>query len=378
MRFMHIADVHLGAVPDKGCAWSEERKEEIWRTFRLAVREAEKKQVDLLLIAGDLFHRQPFLRELKEVNYLLGRLTRTQVVMIAGNHDYLKPDSCYRDFEWAENVVFLDGKECECVRFPEFDTTVYGLSYHQREITAALYDGLHPDGTRGCHILLAHGGDDRHIPIDKCRLQESGFDYIALGHIHKPQFLAEGCAAYAGALEPLEMNDTGEHGYITGEYSRGKIRAEFVPFACREYMELKLQSDRQSTDFSMREQLEESIKRHGEHNIYKVRICGFRDPDIRYQTGQYLVLGNILEVSDETELDYDFEVLRRAHGRDVVGRYIGKLLNTPDEEGMVSAEQPADGYEGWNGENQTVQCSSEIRKKALYYGVWAMLSGGRE
>ena len=34
----------------------------------------EKEEMDLLLIVGDLFHRQPLLRELKEVGYLLGKL----------------------------------------------------------------------------------------------------------------------------------------------------------------------------------------------------------------------------------------------------------------------------------------------------------------
>lgn len=41
-----------------------------------------------------------------------------------------------------------------------------------------------PDGCR--HILLAHGGDSSHIPINQEKLRQAGFDYIALGHIHKP------------------------------------------------------------------------------------------------------------------------------------------------------------------------------------------------
>ena len=45
---------------------------------------------DLLLVAGDLFHRQPLLRELKEVDGLFASLDRTQVVLVAGNHDYMR------------------------------------------------------------------------------------------------------------------------------------------------------------------------------------------------------------------------------------------------------------------------------------------------
>lgn len=70
IRFIHLADVHLGAVPDRGCPWSHEREEEIWETFRRVIASVRRDPVDLLFIAGDLFHRQPLLKELKEVNYL--------------------------------------------------------------------------------------------------------------------------------------------------------------------------------------------------------------------------------------------------------------------------------------------------------------------
>ena len=64
IRFIHLADVHLGAVPDRGCPWSREREEEIWETFRRVIATIRKSPVDLLFIAGDLFHRQPLLSEL--------------------------------------------------------------------------------------------------------------------------------------------------------------------------------------------------------------------------------------------------------------------------------------------------------------------------
>ena len=68
MRFIHLADVHLGAVPDRGCPWSDKRENEIWETFRRVIAGIRENPVDLLFIAGDLFHRQPLPYELKEVN----------------------------------------------------------------------------------------------------------------------------------------------------------------------------------------------------------------------------------------------------------------------------------------------------------------------
>ena len=95
MRFMHIADVHLGALPDVGAPWSGDRGKELWQTFEKCIGEARARKVDLLLIAGDLFHRQPRGRELQEVNTLFSSLSGTIVVLMAGNHDYLKPSSPY-------------------------------------------------------------------------------------------------------------------------------------------------------------------------------------------------------------------------------------------------------------------------------------------
>ena len=63
MRFIHIADVHLGAEPEAGTAYSKRRPDELWETFSEVVSLCEQEQTDLLLIAGDLFHRQPLLRE---------------------------------------------------------------------------------------------------------------------------------------------------------------------------------------------------------------------------------------------------------------------------------------------------------------------------
>ena len=83
MRFIHIADVHLGAVPDSGCPWSASREKEIWDTFKKVIALAGKEKLDLLLIAGDLFHRQPLVREVRELNYLFSTIPEVQVVWMA-------------------------------------------------------------------------------------------------------------------------------------------------------------------------------------------------------------------------------------------------------------------------------------------------------
>ena len=262
MRFIHMADVHLGAAPDGKADWSEARKNEIWETFRSSIADARRENVDLLLIAGDLFHRQPLLEELREVNYLFSTLQNTRVVLIAGNHDYLQPASNYLNYPWSRNVACLFSRECECVRFSDIGTEVYGLSYYRQEIPEPLYEGIHPVQGREkcCRILLAHGGDSRHIPMDSAFMKRSGFDYLALGHIHKPQVVIPDLAAYAGALEPIDCLDTGPHGYILGEYRKGRIHFQFVKKAKREYISLALEVTETDTTFSLRDKLEKRIQ----------------------------------------------------------------------------------------------------------------------
>lgn len=53
MKFIHLADAHLGAEPESGTALGPIRKKEIWDAFRDVIMICEKEQVDLLLLPGD-------------------------------------------------------------------------------------------------------------------------------------------------------------------------------------------------------------------------------------------------------------------------------------------------------------------------------------
>ena len=81
MKFYHIADIHLGAVPDRGRPYSEQRRQDIWDTFRDMIHLAVREQPDCLFVCGDLFHRQPLKRELKEVDYLFSLILEPQCVL---------------------------------------------------------------------------------------------------------------------------------------------------------------------------------------------------------------------------------------------------------------------------------------------------------
>lgn len=346
MRFLHTADIHLGAVPDAGKPWSKERADAIGATFRKILQDAEDKEADLLLIAGDLFHRQPLKRELKDINYLFSTLTHTHVVLIAGNHDYLSETSSYLDYPWAENVHFLASASMTSVYLEDINTEVHGLSYHRPEIREPLYDGCRAPSDGRYHILLAHGGDALHIPFRPTAFTGSGFRYVALGHIHQPRVFEEVPAAYPGAPEPLDRTDIGPRGYIFGEILREKTRLDWVPAASAQYVPLSITTDRNTTTSQILDIIRPELARHP-GDIYKLRLTGFRDPEITFDTENLKNAGRIVEIIDDTEPEYDLEALEREHANDLIGYYI-RALSSGDE--------------------------NPIRKKALYYGLQALCS----
>lgn len=290
----------------------------------------ESKHVEMLLIAGDLFHRQPLRRELKELDYLFSKLSMTQVVMIAGNHDYLKADSYYRTFSWSKNVHMILDREIACVEFPMYSLAVYGMSYDEKQITEECYRNAFAMRRQPYEILLAHGGDESHIPMKKEDLLGLGYDYIAMGHIHKPQMICPDKIAYAGALEPIDKNDTGAHGYIFGEITTKGCRIKFVPFASRSYIHQTIKVSPHMTEHELQERVAESIQANGMENIYKIILEGLRDPEVSYQPEALDPYGNVIEVTDHTRPAYQFDKLKEANQGNILGIFIEELESYPE------------------------------------------------
>lgn len=351
MKFIHIADVHLGAVPDSDMPWGKSREKEIWESFHNIIDVCNEQKADLLLIAGDLFHRQPLIRELKEVNYYFSKLKTAQVVLMAGNHDYIGARSGYTGFLWDERVHMFYQDTLEAIEFPEINTDIYGFSYHKRDITEPLYDSARPMKNNRFHILLAHGGDDKDIPINRRKLLDSDFNYIALGHIHKPEIIDKRMA-YSGSLEPIDKNETGERGYILGDINRDgqgntETSIKFVNQSIRQYITLNLDVDPSATNGSLIDQAKEKIEVFGHKNIYELMLQGIRDESIHFDKEALMNLGNVIEVIDQTIPDYDFDALYRENADNLIGMFIKKIRD----------------------EN----AQDEVAGKALYYGMEALL-----
>lgn len=354
MKFIHTADLHLGVKPEAGIKYTKDRPREIWDTFRKLLEQCEKEQTDLLLISGDLFHRQPLLRELKELDSMFAGLSHTKVVFIAGNHDYLKANSMYRNFRWTDNVVPLLGGRLLKVEFPELKTAVSGFSYQEREMSGGIRVEWKCVRSMENEILLLHGGDASHLSFKKAEVDLLGYDYTALGHIHKADQEMIGKCRYSGALEPTDPNDTGKHGYVAGTMENGEVETQFIPFARREYIHVDVQVNPEITGHRLLEMLKEQIRKYGKENMYRFTLTGFRDPDIRFDIGVKDAGDGVIDIRDLTKPAYDFEKLCAANEHNLLGRFIRSFL---DKKG--------------NDEDK-------ISEMALYEGVQAILETRKE
>ncbi|WP_242980412.1 metallophosphoesterase family protein [Blautia argi] len=283
----------------------------------------------------------PWWGELKEVNALFASIPQTKVVLIAGNHDYIKGKPLRERIKWASNVFWLEGEKLEYTEFADLGVRVYGFSYHSREIREARYDNLRPKDFAYRNILLAHGGDETHIPINKETFLGSGFDYVALGHIHKPHIVEKNRAAYAGSLEPLDKNETGIHGYIQGEITSQGTSLSFVPCARREYRGIRIQVKETTTQFFSGKY---SGKGNAGQGYAAFVLCNFRGKQSlwdRISFRQIVCTGKCAGDSGQ----YQTGVFRGNAERKIQGKHIGNLYPTF---GAGKRRRRGDGADLWH------------------------------
>ncbi|MBQ8549526.1 MAG: DNA repair exonuclease [Lachnospiraceae bacterium] len=343
MKFLHAGDIHLGAEPEGGTALGTVRKGELWDAFRDIIEICNKENIDLLLLPGDLFHGQPLLREVKEVDYLFGTLIHTRVVMCAGNHDCLLPTSHYYDVTFPDHVTFLMDPQADSVYLPELNVEVFGLSYDTRQIDEARYDALQSTDKSRINILLAHGNilcNDKSIPLHRGVLESAGFDYVALGHIHN-RIEVSPHIAYSGSLEPLNRGETGAKGYILGEITKegtgpSKIHREFVPHAKREYVPLDFPVTADTTEFSLCSELFAKLREQGLSHMFLITLTGTRAREVVWNLESITAVlakygANVIELADKTVPDFAVERLREQEQDTLVGRFINRMDGVEDE-----------------------------------------------
>lgn len=177
---------------------------------------------DIVLIGGDVFHQvrptnTAILHAYLQFARLRTALPRTEIVMVAGNHDTprsTETGSILRLFA-SLGLHVVDG-EPRALEFPTLDLSVLAVAdnQHQRPL-------LVPPGTRRWNVLLLHGEVEGMLGpfavthamnaegIPQNDLHEARWDYIGLGHYHVYRRLSPN-QFYSGSLDYTSTNVWGE------------------------------------------------------------------------------------------------------------------------------------------------------------------------
>jgi DNA repair protein SbcD/Mre11 len=211
LRVLHTADVHLdgdGYGNAEHHAAHQARGRRIWSRI---IDRALEDQVDVLLIAGDLFDHNGVADEtIAFVRGELGRL-RQPVVILPGNHDALGTGSIYdrHDFTAGANHVHVIRRlNGDTVELPELDVVVWGRAMEEHTPTFQPLAHIPARDDRRWCLAMAHGffyserqRPERSSPIFADEVRDTGWDYVALGHHHVRADVSQGAvtAYYAGA-----------------------------------------------------------------------------------------------------------------------------------------------------------------------------------
>lgn len=245
LTLLHTADLHLGmAFPGLG-ERGREHREQLRRTFARIVEVALERRVDLLVVAGDLFH-SPRQGE-GTIAFVRDQFRRlgeggVRVALVAGNHDPLVEESVWTRGRFQEAPhVHLFGPAPEAVTYPDLDLTVVGQSVGPDGAAGLAAWPRRPTTTRFA-VGVAHGSAYREGmvedgPIHPADIRALGLDYLALGDWHSPSQVSgpPTPAWYAGAPEFLAMDQDGGQVLLVTIPAPGAATVEAVPVGRRRY-----------------------------------------------------------------------------------------------------------------------------------------------
>lgn len=235
-RFIHTADIHLDS-PLRGLEAHEDAPVE---EIRGATRRALENLVDLaveedagfVLIAGDLYDGdwKDYQTGLFFVQQM-GRLNRAgiRVFIVSGNHDAASQTT--RTMPLPENVTLFSHRQPRSVKLDDLGAAIHGQSYASRAVTENLalqYPAYDPNyfNIGLLHTCLTgREGHEDYAPCTIDDLKSRGYDYWALGHIHKREVVAEApWIVFPGIIQGRHIKETGAGSATLVSVEDGRIK----------------------------------------------------------------------------------------------------------------------------------------------------------
>ena len=251
MKFAHLADCHLGG-------WREEKLTKLnSKAFVQAMQKCKEKQVDFILIAGDLFNTAlPSIDVVRLVVKEFRKLKKANipVYLIAGSHDFSPSGKTMlevlEEAGLCKNVVkgdIVEGKlKLNFTIDEKTGAKLTGLLGRRGVLEKTYYEELvrdHLEDEEGFKIFLFHTAltelkpeKQKHMFSAPVSLLPKGFDYYAGGHVHivkEAQLDGYKHVVYPGPLFPNSFSEIeelqGSGFYVYDEGSIERVPLDVIP-----------------------------------------------------------------------------------------------------------------------------------------------------
>ena len=329
MKFVHIADIHLDSpfktISDRADLGTKRRLEQR-EALKKVINYIKENNIEYLFICGDLYE-QEYIREstIKYINDLFKEIPQTKIYIAPGNHDPYIKNSYYAIYNWNDNVkIFNQNVE----KIENEDVDIYGFGFNNFEMNENQLENINIENKNKINILITHGDLTESIynPMNINILKNKGFDYVALGHVHKRDDSTN--IVYPGSLISLGFDELGQHGMIVGEINNNNLIKKFIPIDDREFIEKEINVD---NIFSEEELIEKINNIEENNNLYKIILTGNRNFPININIK--LLKNNIIKIKNNTKIKIEI----RENNYSLKGIFI-KKLNEKKENKEINEE----------------------------------------
>ena len=225
-KFIHAADVHLDS-PLRGLSCYESAPAEsirnaCRRAFENLVELAIEEKVAFVLLAGDLYDGD--WKDYSTGIFLsqqMGRLGQhnISVFAVAGNHD--AANRMTKALDSPENMKILSSRKVEIIKLDNFAVAIHGQSFGTQHVDENLAAGFAVAEKGMFNIGLLHtslDGREGHAVYAPCSiddLRSKGYQYWALGHVHKQEFISKDpWIVFSGSIQGRHIRETGAKGCV--------------------------------------------------------------------------------------------------------------------------------------------------------------------
>lgn len=234
MKLLHSADWHLdspivGRTPEQ----AKFLREQLLALPEKIVATAKREGCDMLLLSGDLFDG-PYTKDSLDAVRNALKDAGMPVFIAPGNHDFVDHNSCYLAQTWPENVYIFTQDHMVSVEVPALNCRVYGAAFTSA-YSASLLDGFQAHDDSRINIGVLHADPTQatspYCPITQQQVQDSGLDYLALGHIHKGGSFQIGktLCAWPGCPMGRGFDEQGEKGVLLLTLESNTVSTRLIP-----------------------------------------------------------------------------------------------------------------------------------------------------